>query len=118
MAKDLGLRWQDRGPPPPPPDEERTTLWRGQKYRPGSGRWANSGGTNKQWYSEYAAAKKKGVAAVNKFISENGNRFISTEKAKGPKELREWNNYYRRKPELVESLTAEFQNIRDSGRSR
>jgi len=33
-------------------------------------------------------------------------------------ELREWNNYYKRKPELVKSLTAEFEKIRDSGRSR
>jgi len=33
-------------------------------------------------------------------------------------ELREWNNYYRRKPELVKSLTAEFEKIRDDGRSR
>ena len=65
-AEEMGLRWQDRGPPP---DLVQGDTWRGQRYRPGTGKWANRGGENKQWYSGFYAAKKAGPEAVAAYLA-------------------------------------------------
>ena len=48
MAEDLGLRWQQRGPKA----EGRPERWRGQRYRPGTGKWANRGGKNREFFKQ------------------------------------------------------------------
>ena len=48
MAKELGLRWQQRGPKA----EGRPDRWRGQRYRTGTGKWANRGGQNKDFFKK------------------------------------------------------------------
>ena len=48
MAEDLGLRWQERGPKA----EGRPDRWRGQRYRPGTGKWANRGGQNRDFFKK------------------------------------------------------------------
>ena len=70
VAQEMGLRWQERGPPPEALPEGQTT-WRGQAYRPGNGKWANRGGANKQWFTEFYRAKKAGPAAVQDFLAKN-----------------------------------------------
>ena len=70
VAQEMGLRWQERGPPPEALPEGQTT-WRGQAYRPGTGKWANRGGANKQWFTEFYRAKKAGPAAVQDFLAKN-----------------------------------------------
>ena len=50
-AKSSGLGWQFRGPQGPELGGPET--WRGQKWRPGSQRWANSGGKDKAKYAPY-----------------------------------------------------------------
>jgi hypothetical protein len=50
-AEEAGLRWQDRGPPGPKDGGPET--WRGQNYRPNSGRWSNRGGGNRDWYQHF-----------------------------------------------------------------
>ena len=42
-AKDMSIPWQQRGPGAPIDNSQQ---WRGQKWREGSQRWANSGGSN------------------------------------------------------------------------
>jgi len=71
-ATAMGLRWQERGPPPSALPEGQTT-WKGQAYRPGTGKWANRGGVHKQWYTEYYKAKRAGPAAVEDFLAKNPN---------------------------------------------
>ena len=56
-AEALGVRWQDRGPPGP--TEPSSETWRGQHWRPGSERWANRGGVNREWWAAYYKAKGK-----------------------------------------------------------
>ena len=41
-AAERGLSWQERGPPGP--EDGGPRRWRGQRYRPCSGKWANRGG--------------------------------------------------------------------------
>ena len=50
-AEEAGVRWQERGPPGPAAGGPET--WRGQSYRPNSGRWANRGGGNRDWYQHF-----------------------------------------------------------------
>ena len=64
------MRWQERGPPRESLPEGQVT-WRGQAYRPNTGKWANRGGSNKQWYTDFYKAKKSGEAALKKFLDEN-----------------------------------------------
>ena len=70
VAKAMGLRWQDRGPPPDQLPEGLTT-WRGQQYRPKSGKWANRGGENKEWYTAYYKAKQQGKEVERLFLENN-----------------------------------------------
>ena len=65
-AESLGLAWKERGPPP-----DYCKTWRGQKFRPGSNRWGNSGGRHKEWYTGYYRAKGKGKAALQEFLASN-----------------------------------------------
>jgi hypothetical protein len=89
-ARSCGIGWKERGPPGPPADDP-TATWRSQKWRPGSSRWANNGGTNKQWYSRYYAAKRHGdTAKMQLFLQEYGDRFVYSASAAGPKELKEY----------------------------
>ena len=53
LAESFGLTWRERGPPGGPTPEMPT--WRGQHWREGSGRWANRGGRNRDWYRAYYA---------------------------------------------------------------
>jgi len=81
VAREMGVPWQMRGPPPPEEDSEHV-LWRGQRYRPESGKWANRGGVNREWYAEYyrglRAAK---AAAASKSASQAAPK--ATSKGKG-----------------------------------
>jgi len=55
-AADFGLAWPLRGPEPYHPEVTSASangLWRGQKFRSGSQRWANSGGKQKERYSMF-----------------------------------------------------------------
>ena len=70
VAREMSLRWQDRGPPPECLPEGQTT-WRGQRYRPKSGKWANRGGATKDWHTGYYRAKQQGEDAVRQFLAEN-----------------------------------------------
>ena len=65
-AESLGLTWKERGPP-----SEYCETWRGQKFRPGSNRWGNSGGRHKEWRTGYYRAKGKGKAALQEFLASN-----------------------------------------------
>ena len=53
VAEMAGMSWYDRGPAAGP-DEGGPSHWRGQVYRPGSGRHANRGGQWREHYSELA----------------------------------------------------------------
>jgi hypothetical protein len=53
VAAELGLSWPQRGPPP-----SHGPLWRNQEYRAGSERWANRGGSAKEWYTAFYKAKR------------------------------------------------------------
>ena len=89
-AEGLELRWQDRGPGPPPADSPHDT-WRGQKYRQGTGRYANSGGTNRVWYACFINAKTGGTRAMDDWFDKNAHQFKAGPKSSGgPKEWHEW----------------------------
>jgi hypothetical protein len=58
IAGAVGAGWKLRGPAGPDEASKHET-WRGQKYRTGSGRWANNGGTRAWWYNVYYPLKRK-----------------------------------------------------------
>jgi hypothetical protein len=58
VARHVGVGWKHRGPAGPEAESKHDT-WRGQKYRPGSQRWANNGGTRAWWYNAYYPLKRK-----------------------------------------------------------
>jgi hypothetical protein len=64
-ARELGIRWADRGPTGEVP------VWRGQQWRPGSERYANRGGANKEWYTQMYRAKAKGKDFLAKWLADN-----------------------------------------------
>jgi hypothetical protein len=68
-ARELGLRWQERGPPAPSDGGPET--WRGQKYRQGTQRWANRGGSSSTWWSAYYFHKGKGKGKLNAWLKDN-----------------------------------------------
>ena len=76
-AEEAGLKWQQRGPPAECLPEGEST-WRGQAYRPNTGKWANRGGAHVEWYKEFYMAKKAGPDAVAKFLSEHPHPKHST----------------------------------------
>ena len=62
----LKVPWQNRGPPGP--DQGGPQTWRGQQYRPNTGKWANRGGKWKDWYAQYySMGKGKGKTAKGKY---------------------------------------------------
>jgi hypothetical protein len=58
IAGHVGIGWKHRGPAGPD-DANKHDTWRGQKYRPGTQRWANNGGTRSWWYNTYYPLKRK-----------------------------------------------------------
>ena len=56
-AERLGLSWQERGPPGP--DAGGPTMWRGQRWRPQSRKWANRGGKHREAWAKYYANMRK-----------------------------------------------------------
>ena len=70
-AKAVGVKWQHRGPPPDPDVPLEEQRWRGLRFRPGSGKWMNRGGANKEWHTAHYVAKKQGKAAVEAFLKAN-----------------------------------------------
>ena len=66
VAKEMKLKWQERGPPGAPGEK-----WRGQNYRANTGKWANRGGGQKVWYNAYYAAKQAGPEAQKAFLELN-----------------------------------------------
>jgi len=65
VAKSLGLKWEQRGPPGP--SDGGPATWRGQRYRPNTGQWANNGGRNKEFYTWFYSFKK-GARMLSKSI--------------------------------------------------
>ena len=55
--------WDARGPRGP--QEGGPQIWMGQKFREGSGRWANAGGQHREKYSFYHRKKKEGCTGVD-----------------------------------------------------
>ena len=49
LAEDCGMTWAERGPA-----EGQVENWRGQAWRAGSGRYANRGGKNREYYRDLA----------------------------------------------------------------
>ena len=60
-ADEMGVPWQMRGPPGDPADPH--ARWRGQRYRPESGKWANRGGENREYYRGYYKGVAEGTQA-------------------------------------------------------
>jgi hypothetical protein len=58
IARRIGIDWKHRGPTAPEVEDKHAT-WRGQKFRPGSQRWANNGGARSAWYNTYYPLKRK-----------------------------------------------------------
>jgi hypothetical protein len=76
MADEHGLSWRERGPR----GEDQPKVWRNQKWRPTSGRYANRGGTRQAEFAALFAAKgkKKGQKGEGKGKGSEGKN-----KAKG-----------------------------------
>ena len=55
IARALNVAWQRRGPPGP--ENGGPPRWRGQRYRPTTGKWANRGGRNQEYYRQLYANK-------------------------------------------------------------
>ncbi len=68
VARELGLRWQDRGPMREHHDSD---TWRGQQWRESSGRWGNRGGVARDWYVAFYKAKRQGPQAMSDFLANN-----------------------------------------------
>ena len=60
VSQEMGVPWQMRGPPPPDDPHAR---WRGQRYRPETGKWANRGGENREYYRGYYKGVAEGAQA-------------------------------------------------------
>jgi hypothetical protein len=55
--------WDTRGPRGP--QDGGPQIWKGQKFREGSGRWANSGGQHREKYSLYHKKQKEGWTGLD-----------------------------------------------------
>ena len=53
------MPWDIRDPPGP--KDGGPQMWKGQRYRANTGRWANSGGRHKGKYDLFRAKKKEGL---------------------------------------------------------
>jgi len=54
LARSHHISWQDRGPPGP--NQGGPETWRGQRFREGTGKWANRGGQWREYYRGYYSA--------------------------------------------------------------
>jgi hypothetical protein len=68
---DTNTKWRHRGVNPDQNPGAPMTF-RGQRWRPGSQRFANSGGTDRAWHKGYYIAKKRGEAAAQEYIRRHG----------------------------------------------
>ena len=62
VSQEMEVPWQLRGPPPPDPADPHAR-WRGQRYRPETGKWANRGGESREYYRGYYKGVADGTAA-------------------------------------------------------
>ena len=60
---DKNRPWDTRGPRGP--QEGGPQIWKGQKFRECSGRWANAGGQHREKYSFYHRKKKEGWTGLD-----------------------------------------------------
>ena len=60
MAHRLGLKWRERGPRNPD-GSAAADVFRGQRWREGSQRYANRGGKKKLYWEEYHRALRGGA---------------------------------------------------------
>ena len=86
LADKAGLTWQERGPPGP--NQGGPDVWRGQKWRKESGRFANRGGKYRELYAQLArsgalTAKGKGKGKNDKQKSKGGMESKGMGKSKG-----------------------------------
>ena len=63
------IPWQQRGPRP----SSQSETWRGQRWRAtggpdGKGRWGNNGGRNREWWTGYYKAKRRGRSAEQRYL--------------------------------------------------
>ena len=61
--EDKNRPWDTRGPRGP--QEGGPQIWKGQKFREGSGRWANAGGQHREKYSFYHRKQKEGWTGLD-----------------------------------------------------
>ena len=61
VSQEMGVPWQMRGPPADLADP--SARWRGQRYRPETGKWANRGGENRDYYRGYYKGVAEGTQA-------------------------------------------------------
>ena len=66
VARDMNLRWDQRGPLP-----DMAKRWRGQKFRPNQQRWGNNGGKNKEWWNAFYKVKSRGEAQLREWLRHN-----------------------------------------------
>ena len=66
VAKEMNLRWDQRGPLP-----DMAKRWRGQKFRPNQQRWGNNGGKNKEWWNAFYKVKSRGEAQLREWLRHN-----------------------------------------------
>jgi hypothetical protein len=81
VARSMATPWQSRGPPGP--DEGGPSSWRGQQYRPGTGKWANRGGRQKEYYTWLYSGKAKGKAKDKGKGKEGKGKDKAKDKGKG-----------------------------------
>ena len=60
-ARELGIPWKHRGPERPQ-GPEQDQFWKQQRWREGSGRYANRGGKNRCWWSCFYSAVQSGAS--------------------------------------------------------
>ena len=61
VAAAMNLKWKYRGPPAPQPEAMTTARWKKQQWRSGSERWANRGGSRKEWFAAYYGMVSQGI---------------------------------------------------------
>ena len=66
VGRQMGVRKQNRGPPGLQGD-----VWRGQKYRKGSGRCATRGGVLSEWCTCMYTPKRRGHAFLQQWLIDN-----------------------------------------------
>jgi hypothetical protein len=81
VARSMATPWQSRGPPGP--DEGGPSSWRGQQYRPGTGKWANRGGRQKEYYTWLYSGKAKGKGKDKGKGKEGKGKDKAKDKGKG-----------------------------------